>query len=120
MTTIAVTSANVGTKLATSTDAHITGITVNQPSANADILTPLTLVDAAVAPSAPKASLFLASISDLSFIFKWKPNITPPTGMVTPPAFPMSLGNNMGTSFLNGLFVVSCPANVTFNVTTGP
>lgn len=122
MTVIAVTSALVGTKLATGADTKIIGITLAQPTPTTDNNTPLTLVDAAAAPtvtSLPGRSVFSASVSTLcAFLFGWKPT-WPGTPGLTAPVWPMSLGGNMNAGFTNGLFVQSCPANATFSVTTG-
>jgi hypothetical protein len=121
MTVIAVTSANVGTKLATVSDTHIVSITVNQPAGQGDDRTPFVLADAAAAPvtgTAPLRTLFSATISALASIFATKPAMPFVTG-ITAPVWPMSLGAAMNNTFLNGVWVVSCPTGLTFNVTTG-
>jgi len=119
MTVIAVTSANIGTKLATGADTKIVSITLNQPAANSDMNTPLVLIDAASAPTfSAFKTLFSASLMTLAFVFGYKPN-WPGTPGLTAPAWPMSLGSAINAAFNSGVFVQNCPANVTFNVTTG-
>jgi hypothetical protein len=123
MTVVAVTSASVGTKLATSTDAHVTDLTMALPTSMSDDLTQLCLVDAAAAPTAtsgPPRVLFAADLRTLaSFAFGMKQLGPPyPAGGLTPPAWPMDL--KLLASFVNGIFVQSCPAGVVFSLTTGP
>jgi len=120
MTVTAVTSASVGTKLATTTDTKITGLTIATPSSMADARTPLVLVDAAAAPTAtssPPKALYAADLNTLApIIFAYRPGPSAPPG-VTAPTSPWNLGG--GGNFTNGVFVVSCPANATFSLTTG-
>jgi hypothetical protein len=121
MTVIAVTSASVGTKLATVADTRITGITMPLPTSMADA-TPLVLIDAAAAPSGAvpvPATLYAAGLGNLlGMITAVKPGVPLTPGM-TAPVSPFSLGA-MATHFSNGVFVQSCPTGATFNVTTGP
>jgi hypothetical protein len=120
MTVIAITSANVGTKLATLSDTKITGLTVATPTAGFDAKTPLALVDAAAAPTAtslPPHALYLADMATIGAqAFAYKPGPSAPPG-VTAPVSPWNLGG--GGNFTNGVFVQSCPAGVTFSLTTG-
>jgi hypothetical protein len=122
MTVSTITSASVGTKLATTTDAKVTGLTVAVPTSMADATTQLCLLDAAAAPAlvGPSAPLYAASLSDLTpVLFGIKPNIPLTPGM-TAPAAPFSVGSfGTGRAFSNGVFVKSCPAGVTFSLTTG-
>jgi hypothetical protein len=122
MTVVPITSASVGTKLATVADTKITGLTMTQPSPMADLLTPLTLVDAAAAPTAtspPPSTLYSALLSALTFLFGVKPIGPSMAPGLTAPTWPGSIitGN---IPFTNGVFVQSCPAGVTFSLTTGP
>ena len=121
MTVIPVTTASIGTKLATVADTKITGLTVTQPSATADMNTPLTFIDAAAAPVAPVGffrTLFNASLTALSFIFWYKPGTSLSPGL-TAPAWPQAIVTG-SIPFTNGVFVTSCPAGVTFSLTTAP
>jgi hypothetical protein len=122
MTVLSITTASVGTKLATVSDTKITGLTVTQPSATADLSTPLTLVDAAAAPAAPVGffrTLFSAALPALTFLFGIKPTGPSLAPGLTPPTWPQGIvtGN---IPFTNGVFVQSCPAGVTFSLTTAP
>ena len=122
LTVLSITSAAIGTKLATLTDAHITGLTVTQPTAAADINTPLTLVDAAAAPtgtSNPPHVLYSASLTALTFLFGIKPNGPTLAPGLTPPTWPQGVITG-SIPFANGVFVQNCPAGVTFSLTTGP
>jgi|SRR5215469_12814437 len=121
MTVTAVTSASVGTKLATGADTKITGLTLATPTAGFDAKTPLTLVDAAAAPtptSLPPHALFSADMSSLiPQAFAFKPGGPSAAPGITAPASPYQLGG--AGSFTNGVFVQSCPAGATFSLTTG-
>jgi hypothetical protein len=122
MTVVAITSASVGTKLATGADTHLVGLTITQPSSTADLLTPLTLVDAAGAPTAPVGffrTLYSAPLLALSFLFGVKPTGPSMAPGLTPPAWPQSLFSALNIPFTNGVYVQSCPAGVTFSLTTG-
>jgi hypothetical protein len=123
LTVISVTSANVGTKLATGADTKITGITITQPPANADQQTPLTLLDLAAAPAGPTYSfartLFNAALSAFGFLYAYKPVGPSMAPGLTNPSWPQAfLTGNI--PFTNGIYVASCPAGVTFSITTGP
>jgi hypothetical protein len=122
MTVISVTTANVGTKLATAADTKITGLTMTQPSATADLSTPLTLVDAAAAPTSTSGFariLLSAAQSALMFVFGVKPTGPSMAPGLTAPTWPAALvtGN---IPFTSGVFVQSCPAGATFSLTTAP
>ena len=122
MTVLSITTASIGTKLATLTDTKITGLTITQPTAVSDSTPPLTLVDAAAAPTAtslPPHVLYSALLGVLTFLFGIKPNAPTLAPGLTPPTWPMSLvtGN---IPFTNGVFVQNCPAGVTFSLTTSP
>ena len=120
MTVLAVTSASVGTKLATLTDTKITGLTVIQPTSATDMTTPLTFIDAAAAPAAPVGffrTLYNASIAAMS-VFGYKPGVTLSPGL-TAPTWPMSIFSG-NIPFTNGVFVTNCPAGATFSLTTSP
>ena len=124
MTALVVTSASVGTKLATVADTKIVGLTVATPSSMADALTPLALVDAATAPTGPVHALYSADLTALvGAIFGYKAgtgSVSAPPG-VTAPTSPFNLGLSATASipFTSGVWVKSCPTGVTFNVTTG-
>jgi hypothetical protein len=122
MTVISVTTANIGTKLATAADTKITGLTVTQPSATADLSTPLTLVDAAAAPAAPVGffrTLYSAALPVLTFLFGVKPTGPSMAPGLTAPTWPQAIVTG-SISFTAGVFVASCPAGVTFSLTTAP
>jgi hypothetical protein len=121
MTVSTVTSASAGTKLATTTDTHIVGMTmVALPTSMADT-TPLVLLDAAVAPTGavPVAPiLYAADLNNMvGQVTTVKPNVPLTPGMTTPVA-PFALGK-FGNAFAKGVWVQSCPANVSFSLTTG-
>ena len=121
MTVISVTTASIGTKLATVADTKITGLTVAQPTSATDMTTPLTFIDAAAAPAAPVGffrTLFNASLTALSFIFWYKPGTSLSPGL-TAPTWPMGVVTG-SIPFTNGVFVTSCPAGATFSLTTAP
>jgi hypothetical protein len=121
MTVVSVTTASIGTKLATAADTKITGLTVTQPSATADINTPLTFVDAAAAPTGTTGfvrTLYNASLYALSFVFWFKPGTTLSPGL-TAPTWPQAIVTG-SIPFTNGVFVTSCPAGATFSLTTAP
>jgi hypothetical protein len=121
MTVIAVTSANVGTKLATAADTKITGITMPLPTSVTDP-TPLVLIDAAAAPTGTvpvPPVLYSANLLNLlDMITPLIPGV-PLTPGITAPVSPFSLGA-MAAHFTAGVYVQSCPAGATFNVTTAP
>jgi hypothetical protein len=122
MTVVAVTSASVGTKLATASDTKITGLTITQPSATADMNTPLTLVDAAAAPAAPVGffrTIFSAALPALTFLFGIKPTGPSIAPGLTAPTWPQGIVTG-SIPFTAGVFVASCPAGVTFSLTTAP
>jgi hypothetical protein len=114
-----VTSAAVGTALATGAGT-ITAFTMAQPTATStDESTPLTLVDAAAAPTAissPARTLFAASLRTLACEYEPRPGIALTPG-TTAPTWPKSLMGTMSIPFTNGCYVQSCPANTTFTVT---
>ena len=114
-----VTSASVGTAVATGAGV-ISAFTFTQPtSASVDDSTPLTLVDAAAAPtptSPPPRVLYSANLRALACMYEPRPGVglTPGT---TAPTWPKSLMAATQTiPITNGCFVQSCPANVTFTV----
>jgi len=121
MTVIAITSANVGTKLATGADTKIVGLTVATPTVGFDAKTPLALVDAAAAPtptSLPPHALIFADMTTLgvqAFAYHGTGPSAPPG--VTAPTSPWNLGG--GGTFASGVFVQSCPTGCTFSLTTG-
>jgi len=123
MTVVSVTSASVGTKLATAADTKITGITMTQPAAaaNADMNTPLTLLDAAAAPTqpGPVRTLFSAAQAALAFVFGVKPTAPSMAPGLTAPTWPAAI-TPYSMTFANGVWVASCPAGITFSVTTAP
>jgi hypothetical protein len=121
MTVVSITTASIGTKLATVADTKITGLTMTQPLATADVSTPLTLVDAAAAPTAPVGfikTLFSAGLATLAFVFGYKPGVSLSPGL-TAPSWPQAILTG-SIPFTNGVFVQSCPAGVTFSLTTAP
>jgi hypothetical protein len=113
-----ITSASVGTALVTGAGT-MTVFTMTQPTATAtDLLTPLTLVDAATAPtpgSLPPHVLFSANLEALACMNEPRPGVGLTPGM-TAPTWPKTL-TAITIPFTNGLFVQSCPANTTFSVT---
>ena len=117
MTVISVTTASIGTKLATVADTKITGLTVAQPTSATDMTTPLTFIDAAAAPVGFFRTLYNASIAAMS-VFGYKPGVTLSPGL-TAPTWPMSIFSG-NIPFTNGVFVTSCPAGATFSLTTAP
>jgi hypothetical protein len=106
----------VGTALVTGAGV-LKGLAVTMPVANnADFHTSLTLIDATPAnPVGP--TLFSAFLGDMSFIFATKPGVPGTPGIATGPA-PGVLFANGVAPFTKGLYVQSCPANVTFTATT--
>jgi hypothetical protein len=116
-----VTSASVGTALATGAGT-ITAFTLTQPTATAvDDSTPLTLVDAAAVvagPVPPARTIFSASLRALACLNEPRPGVGLTPGM-TAPTWPKNVLGPAAVSipFTNGCFVQSCPANTTFTVT---
>ena|SRR5215472_1310176 len=122
MTVVAITAASVGTKLATAADTKITGLTIAQPTATTDNNTPLTLLDAAAAPTGTSAflrTLFNVALNSMGFLFAYKPTGPSMAPGLTAPTWPQGLvtGN---IPFTNGVYVASCPAGATFSLTTAP
>jgi hypothetical protein len=118
-----VTSASVGTALKASAGT-ITGFTLTQPtSTQVDDSTPLTLLDQAAAPTGvagyPARTIFSANMRTLASLYEPRPGfgLTPGT---TAPTWPKNvLGPAVvAIPFSNGCWVQSCPANMTFTVTT--
>jgi hypothetical protein len=113
-----VTSASVGTALTVGAGT-ITAFTFTQPtSVSTDDSTPLTLVDAAAAPtgiSSPPHVLYSANLKALACMNEPKPGVALTPGS-TAPTWPKSL-TAIVIAFTNGCFVQSCPANTTFTVT---
>lgn len=114
-----VTSASVGTALATGAGT-ISAFTMAEPtSTSTDDATPLTLVDAAAAPtptSPPPRTLFSASLRTLACLYEPRPGVGLTPGM-TAPTWPKTLmAATQAIPFTNGCFVQSCPANMTFTV----
>lgn len=118
MATSSITSASVGTAVV-AVAGSLKGLAITMPiAANADPKTPLVLLDATAASGAGPV-LFSASVADLSAaLYAVKPNSTPvtPGGPTAPPAGTVMAGGNQ--PFAAGLYVKSCPANVTFIATT--
>jgi hypothetical protein len=116
-----VTSASVGTVL-TAGAGSITAFTMAQPtSASTDESTPLTLVDAAAAPTGPTPpphTIFSADLIALACLNEPRPGVALTPGM-TAPTWPKNVLGPAAISipFTNGCFVQSCPANTTFTVT---
>ena len=123
MTVVAITTAAIGTKLATGADTKITGLTVTQPSATADQNTPLTLMDAATAPAGPPYSfvrtLLNVALNSMGFLFGVKPTGPSMAPGLTAPTWPQGIvtGN---IPFTAGVYVASCPTGVTYSLTTAP
>jgi cytoskeletal protein RodZ len=116
-----VTSASVGTALTTGAGS-ITAFTLTQPtSTQVDDSTPLTLVDAAAAPTGPgplPRAIFSANMRALASLYEPRPGVGLTPGM-TAPTWPKNVLGPAAVSipFTNGCFVQSCPANMTFTVT---
>jgi hypothetical protein len=116
-----VTSASVGTVLATGAGT-ITAFTLTQPtSTQVDDTTPLTLVDAAAAPTGPTPpprTIFSANMRALACLNEPRPGVGLTPGM-TAPTWPKNVVGPAASAipFSSGCFVQSCPANVTFTVT---
>jgi hypothetical protein len=114
-----VTSASVGTALATGAGS-ITAFTMTQPTpASVDDSTPLTLVDATaamIAAGAPFFTLFSASLRALACLYEPRPGVALTPGD-TAPTWPKSVMGATAIPFVNGCYVLSCPANMTFTVT---
>lgn len=117
MATASISSASVGTAVVAAAGS-LKGLAITMPiAANADSKTPLTLLDAGASGAGPV--LFSASVADLSAAaYAVKPNSVPvtPGGPTAPPAGTIMAGGNQ--PFAQGLYVKSCPANVTFTATT--
>ena len=113
-----VTSASVGTALATAAGT-ISAMTMNQLTSSAtDVTTQLVLVDAAAAPtptSPPPKILFAANLEALASMYEPKPGVALTPG-TTAPTWPKTLMSATPISFNNGCFVQNCPANTTFTV----
>lgn len=117
MTVSAITSANAGTAVVSGAGA-ITGLTVTLPlPSNADGATQLALLDAAAAPSGFARTLFAAALPSLAYLFEPR-SVNPIGGTATPPG--NTLIKNANITFSNGIYVKSCPANMTFSLTTTP
>lgn len=114
-----VTSASVGTALATGAGT-ISAFTMNQPTAaSTDDITPLTLVDVAsigAGPLPPPRTLFSASLRGLTGMYEPRPGVALTPG-TTAPTWPKAvMGAAQTIPFTNGCYVASCPANMTFTV----
>lgn len=121
MTVTAITTASIGTKLATGADTKITGLTITQPAVGADG-NALVLADLAAAPTGTTGffrTLYFAFLSALTFIYGVKPTGPSMAPGLTAPTWPQAIltGN---IPFTNGVFVLNCPTGVTFSLTTGP
>jgi|SRR5215467_3811815 len=122
MTVVSVTTASIGTKLATAADTKITGLTVTQPVAGTDWSTPLTLVDAAAAPTGTTGfirTLLNVAMSSMGFLFGVKPTGPSMAPGLTAPTWPQGIVTG-SIPFTAGVFVASCPAGMTFSLTTAP
>jgi hypothetical protein len=117
MATYTANAAAVGTALVAAAGT-ITGLTLTQPTATSDMTTPVILLDQAAAPASaaaaalPPRTLFASPVANLL------PDVTPGIpwpGTMTGPAWPLTLG--LKASFTKGIFVASCPANVTLTIT---
>jgi hypothetical protein len=108
-----ITSAEVGTELV-SGPGTLAGLLVTVPfDPNADHRTPLTLIDATAANPTGRG-LFSASLNDLNYLYGTVPGGLPMTpGAPTPPPTG-TLFANKEITFERGLYVLSCPQNVTF------
>jgi hypothetical protein len=119
-----VTSASVGTVLKAGAGT-ITAFTLTQPTATqVDDTTPLTLLDIAAAPANinppyPPRTIFSANMRALASLYEPRPGIGLTPGL-TAPTWPKNVLGPAAVSipFSNGCYVASCPANVTFTVTT--
>jgi hypothetical protein len=112
-----VTSASVGTALVTG-PGTITGITMNQPTATStDMLTQLSLIDAAAAPGVGVTAhvLYAVNLIALACENEPRPGLALTPGL-TAPTWPKAI-SSISIPFTNGLFVQSCPINTTFTVT---
>jgi hypothetical protein len=110
-----VTSASVGTALATGAGT-ISAFTMNQPtSASTDDSTQLVLVDAATVPTGAAKVLWAANLRALACMNEPRPGIGLTPGL-TAPTWPKTLMGATAIPFTNGCFVQSCPANTTFTV----
>jgi hypothetical protein len=124
MATTSFTSTTVGSKLAAATGSKITGLTINQPTAAAEENVPLILIDQAVAPAnaaamaTPPRTLWAGILAAFATMYAVKPTAPTLSPGLTAPVWPMALGTNMNIPFANGVWVQSCPANVTFTLTT--
>jgi hypothetical protein len=117
MTATPITSAAVGTAVVAAAGA-LKGLAVTMPiAANADARTPLTLIDATAAKGVGPL-LYSACLSDLEFMFGFNPTSVPavPGSPTAAPAGTLFINTNI--PFANGLYVKSCPANLTFTATT--
>jgi hypothetical protein len=110
-----ITSAQVGTAVV-AVAGSLKGLAVTLPiAANADTKTPLILLDSTTGSG---VILFSAFLSDLqSFMYALKPASVP-----QPPASPTApVAGTVFTGvlpFTQGLYVKSCPANMTVTATT--
>lgn len=84
-----------------------------------DLNTPMTLLDSNGPPAAgasPKV-LFSASLIALACLFEPRP-LVPLTPSLVAPTWPKTVYPALPTiPFTNGIYVASCPANVTFTAT---
>jgi hypothetical protein len=110
-----VTSASVGTALATGAGT-ISAFTMNQPtSSSSDDITQLVLVDSAAIPTGAPKILWAANLQALACMNEPRPGL-PLTPGLTAPVWPKTLMSATPIQFTNGCFVQSCPANTTFTV----
>lgn len=110
-----ITSAEVGTALVTGAGV-LAGLVVTMPfDKAADMRTPLTLIDAT--PENPTGrGLFSASLNDLTYLRTPGGALPSTPGAPTaPPAGTLLVNGNI--TFEHGLYVLSCPQNVTFTST---
>jgi hypothetical protein len=116
MASNAIATGQVGTAVVTG-GGTLKGLAVTMPIVNnADFHTPLTLIDAT--PENPVGpTLFSAFLGDLTFIYSVKPNLPGTPGAPAGPGPGILLTNGVAP-FTKGLYVRSCPANVTFTATT--
>jgi hypothetical protein len=118
MTATPITSAAVGTAVIAAAGSF-KGLVVTMPiAANADAHTPLTLIDATAA-SGVGPLLYSACLSDLEAILFGFNQTSVPAVPGSPTAQPAgTLFINGAIPFAKGLYVKSCPANMTFTATT--
>ena len=110
MTVYSVDSTKVGTSLVTGAGS-LTAMAVTVLPTSNDQVTPVCITDG---PGGP--TIYSATMLAMSFLFEPRPNVALTPG-TTAPTYPRALMGTHAVPFANGLYVQSCPANISLSLT---